>query len=79
MTQIPALSFNRLIAAVERLGFNRVRQRGSHVRFAHDDGRRTTIPDHGNKSVPKGLLIRIVRSDLEMELADFLRQLQFKG
>ncbi len=28
MTNIPALSFNQLIAAVERLGFIRVRQRG---------------------------------------------------
>jgi len=76
MTHVPTLSFKQLITAVERLGFARIRQRGSHVRFAHDDGRRTTIPDHGNKSVPKGLLLRIVRNDLEMTLADFLRLLQ---
>ncbi|MGC9197185.1 MAG: type II toxin-antitoxin system HicA family toxin [Syntrophobacteraceae bacterium] len=54
MTHIPSLSFKQLISVVERLGFARVRQRGSHIRFAHDDGRKTTIPDHGNKSVPKG-------------------------
>jgi predicted RNA binding protein YcfA (HicA-like mRNA interferase family) len=76
MTHIPTLSFNQLIAAVERLGFARVRQRGSHIRFAHDDGRKTTIPDHGNHSVPKGLLLKIVRNDLEMTLADFLKILQ---
>ena len=76
MTNIPALSFKQLIAAVERLGFTRVRQRGSHIRFAHGDGRRTTIPDHGQKSVPKGLLLKIVRDDLEMTLSEFLRVLQ---
>jgi predicted RNA binding protein YcfA (HicA-like mRNA interferase family) len=76
MTHIPNLSFKQLISVVERLGFARVRQRGSHIRFAHDDGRKTTIPDHGNQSVPKGLLSKIVRNDLEMTLADFMKLLQ---
>jgi predicted RNA binding protein YcfA (HicA-like mRNA interferase family) len=53
-----------------------VRQRGSHIRFVHDDGRRTTIPDHGQRSVPKGLLLKIVRNDLEMTLSEFLRLLE---
>ena len=29
--------------------FERIRQQGSHIRFVHPDGRKTTIPDHGNK------------------------------
>ena len=73
--QIPDLTFRQFISAVERLGFARVRQRGSHIRFAHNDGRKTTIPDHGNKSVPKGLLLKIIRNDLEMTVSDFLRSL----
>lgn len=76
MIKIPSLSFKEFITAVERLGFTRVRQRGSHIRFAHNDGRKTTIPDHGNKSVPKGLLLRIVRDDMKMTLSDFLRRLE---
>ncbi|MEN6486881.1 MAG: type II toxin-antitoxin system HicA family toxin [Syntrophobacteraceae bacterium] len=76
MTSIPDLSFNRLISAVEQLGFIRVRQRGSHIRFVHADGRRTTIPDHGQRSVPKGLLHKIVRDDLGMTLSEFLQLFQ---
>ena len=76
MTNIPALSFSQLIIAVEQLGFTRVRQRGSHIRFVHEDGRRTTIPDHGQRSVPKGLLHKIVHNDLEMTFSEFLRRIE---
>jgi predicted RNA binding protein YcfA (HicA-like mRNA interferase family) len=76
MTQLPSVTFRELIAAVERLGFVKVRQRGSHIRFAHTDGRRTTIPDHGSKDVPKGLLLKIIRHDLELSVDNFLGLLQ---
>jgi predicted RNA binding protein YcfA (HicA-like mRNA interferase family) len=58
-------------SGLSRLGFQQVRQKGSHIRFAHPDGRKTTIPDHGDKDVPKGLLSKIIRYDLEMDLSDF--------
>jgi len=56
------------------LGFQKIRQKGSHIRFAHPDGRKTTIPDHSNKDVPKGLLSKIIRYDLEMGIGDFFDQ-----
>ena len=74
MTDYPTLSFRDLIKRVTKLGFEKVRQKGSHIRFAHADGRKTTIPDHGSKDVPHGLLMKIVRYDLEMELKDFLKK-----
>ena len=30
-----------------KLGFRKTRQRGSHARWKHEDGRATTIPIHG--------------------------------
>lgn len=72
MSSVPSLSFNELRAKVEALGFDAVRQRGSHIRYAHPDGRVTTIPDHGNKDVPRGLLHGIVRKDLKMSWHEFL-------
>jgi predicted RNA binding protein YcfA (HicA-like mRNA interferase family) len=45
--------------------------KGSHIRFVHADGRKTTIPAHGGKDVPKGLLNKIVRHDLGIDEADF--------
>jgi predicted RNA binding protein YcfA (HicA-like mRNA interferase family) len=71
MTSYPTLSFRDLIQKVKKMGFKKLRQKGSHIRFVHSDGRKTTIPDHGQKDVPQGLLIKIVRYDLEMETKDF--------
>ena len=71
MTSYPAISFKKLILKVKKLGFIKIRQKGSHIRFEHQDGRKVTIPDHGNRDVPNGLLLKIIRYDLEMELDDF--------
>ena len=73
MTDIPSISFRDLIKKVKRFGFVPVRQKGSHIRFVHSDGRKTTIPDHGSKNVPVGLLSKIVRHDLDMDFKSFLR------
>jgi len=37
----------------------------------HIDGRKTTIPDHGGRDVPKGLMTKIIRHDLEMSMDAF--------
>lgn len=68
MTSYPTLSFRDLIQKVKKIGFKKLRQKGSHIRFVHSDGRKITIPDHGQKVVPHGLLIKIVRYDLEMDI-----------
>jgi predicted RNA binding protein YcfA (HicA-like mRNA interferase family) len=73
VTNVPSISFRSLIQEVKKLGFEAVRQKGSHIRFVHPDGRKTTIPDHGNKDVPQGLLVKIIRYDLEMKIEDFFR------
>jgi len=56
MTSHPAMTFKNLIRKIQKLGFQQVRQKGSHIRFAHPDGRKTTIPDHlimGTKTFQK--------------------------
>jgi predicted RNA binding protein YcfA (HicA-like mRNA interferase family) len=53
-----------LLKFLEELGFKPVRMKGSHVRLRSEDGRVTTIPIHGNKEIPKGLLRKIIREDL---------------
>jgi predicted RNA binding protein YcfA (HicA-like mRNA interferase family) len=71
MTDVPTISFRVLIQKVKRFGFAPVRQKGSHIRFVHPDGRKTTIPDHGNQDVPYGLLAKIIRYDLKMDVKTF--------
>jgi len=55
------------------LGFVISRTKGSHVRLRADDGKVTTVPVHGNKDLPKGLLRKIIREDLEMSFDEFLK------
>ena len=68
---LPVLKGKDLVAFLETIGFTRVRQRGSHVRMKSDDGRITSVPVHSGEEVPKGLLRKIIREDLEMTLEDF--------
>jgi predicted RNA binding protein YcfA (HicA-like mRNA interferase family) len=41
------------------------------VRLRSADGRATTVSIHANKDVPKGLLRKIIREDLEISLEEF--------
>ena len=62
MTDIPTISFRVLIKMVKKLGFEPMRQKGSHIRFSHPDGRKTTIPDHGNQDVSRSFVSTFARS-----------------
>jgi predicted RNA binding protein YcfA (HicA-like mRNA interferase family) len=74
MSERRTISFREFISGIKALGFVEVRRKGSHVRFEHADGRKTTVPDHGSKDVPIGLMRKIIRHDLQMEVDDFLEQ-----
>ena len=77
---LPVIKGKDLVAFLETLGFTVIRQRGSHVRMKSDDGRYTTVPVHSGEDIPKGLLRKIIREDLEMTLEDFARDYEkYKG
>ena len=44
-----------------RLGFQPVRQRGSHVFYRHRDGRTTTVPNHPGRDLSRPLIREILR------------------
>ena len=44
-----------------KLGFVKVRQKGSHARWKHPDGRATTIPIHGNAEIGSWLFLEILK------------------
>ncbi|MFP3908584.1 MAG: type II toxin-antitoxin system HicA family toxin [Halobacteriota archaeon] len=72
MSKLPVIKGKDLVKFLESIGFKVIRARGSHVRLRSDDGRVTTVPVHGNKDIPKGLLRKIIREDLEISLKEFL-------
>ncbi len=45
-----------LVRVLEKLGFFRWHQVGSHAQYKHADGRRTTVPIHHGKDIKKKML-----------------------
>ena len=68
---IPSLKPKELEKIIcNKLNFLFCKQKGSHKRYKHDDGRKTTIPFHSG-DIDRGLLIKIIKKDLEMSLDEF--------
>ena len=44
MTKLVLVDFKTMDRLLRQLGFEEVRQKGSHVFYRHDDGRTTTFP-----------------------------------
>ncbi len=47
---------------LNQLGFQLIRQSGSHAVYRHGDGRWTTVPSHQGKDVAKGTLRNIIKN-----------------
>lgn len=71
MSRLQALKSAQVLGALTRAGFQRVRQKGSHVRLRHPDGRIVTVPEHGAHDLGRGLLRKILR-DAEIGVDEFL-------
>jgi predicted RNA binding protein YcfA (HicA-like mRNA interferase family) len=76
MPQLPVISGKDFIKFLQTLGFIVIRVNGSHHRLKHPDGRVTTVPQHKNEDLPKGLMRKIIREDLDLELDVFLELLK---
>ena len=73
MPALPVLRPREVIAILSALGFREVRQRGSHKRFVHPDGRSTTVPVHGSRDISPVLLRHIAR-DVGLTAAEFVQR-----
>lgn len=61
MPKLSPVSSKKLIKILKKEGFVVVRQKGSHARLIHQDGRKTTIPIHAGEKIGKGLLHKILK------------------
>jgi predicted RNA binding protein YcfA (HicA-like mRNA interferase family) len=71
MTKVPPFKPVELMAILRRLGFEQVRQRGSHRQFRHPDGRVTTVPDHRGRDISP-ILVRRIAEEIRVPIEDFL-------
>ncbi|HHH42296.1 MAG TPA: type II toxin-antitoxin system HicA family toxin [Chloroflexi bacterium] len=74
MTRLPSLKARQVIRVLESIGFERIRQSGSHVTFRHPDGRWTIVSVHPGKTIPRGTLRKIIR-DTGLTVEEFLEKL----
>jgi len=61
MSRLILISGKEMCKILEKLGFQKVHQVGSHARYIHPDGRRTTVVIHGNEDLSIGLLKDILK------------------
>lgn len=74
--RLPALKAKDLVRFLERNGFIRVHQKGSHATYKHPVTRqRVTVPIHSGKDLKRGLLKGIL-NDLNLTSEEFLKKLR---
>jgi predicted RNA binding protein YcfA (HicA-like mRNA interferase family) len=65
VTRLPIVDFKTMEKVLRDLGFQPIRQKGSHVFYRHPDGRTTTLPHHPGRDLARPLIREILR---EIEL-----------
>ena len=70
MSKLSPIKPEILIKIIEKCGFIKIRQSGSHLVLRHPDGRWTTVPIHKGKDVAKGTLSKILK-DLNLSIEEF--------
>ena len=72
MPKLPLISAKEAVKAFEKIGYQVIRQRGSHIRMRHKidaNKQPITIPNH--KTLGKGLLRKLLR-DTELTIEHFI-------
>jgi predicted RNA binding protein YcfA (HicA-like mRNA interferase family) len=66
--ELPKITAKEVIAALEKVGFIFIRQSGSHRIYKNPEGKRTTVPFHGDKILHPKILKSILRdADIAVE------------
>lgn len=72
MSGLKQISGREFCKILEKLGFEKIYGKGSHMRFKHPDGRRTVVPVHGNEKLGKGLILEILKQ-IKLSREDYER------
>ncbi len=74
MSRLPIVNFQTMEKLLLKLGFEAVRQKGSHAFYRHPDGRTTTLPKHKGRDLSRPLIREILR-EIELNPDEFLQEL----
>ena len=74
MTRLPVVKHRILEKVLLNMGFELIRQKGSHVFYRHPDGRTTTVPKHQGRDLARPLIREILR-EIEISIDDFVEEM----
>jgi len=75
LSSTPKISAKELSRAIQKLGFFYSHTTGSHMVYKHNDGRTIVIPNHSGEKIGTGLLLKIIKKDLNISKEEFLKLL----
>ncbi len=68
MSGLPIISAGKLLSVLSKLGYLKIRQRGSHIRLSCPGRKSVTVPDY--RAIDRSLLRKILR-DAEVSVDEF--------
>ena len=71
MPKLPQVSGKIAVAKLLRLGYQVVRQKGSHVRLIHNDPQKGKLSVPMHKTLKKGLLTELIK-DAGIDIQEFI-------
>jgi predicted RNA binding protein YcfA (HicA-like mRNA interferase family) len=74
VSRLPIVNFKTMEKLLLQLGFQGIRQKGSHIFYRHTDGRTTTLPKHSGDL--GRALIREVLREVELSPDEFRKHLE---
>lgn len=77
MSKLKIIDARMMEKLLFKIGFQKIRQKGSHAFYKHRDGRVTTLPHHQGRVLARPLIREILR-EIKMsvdEYNDYLEQL----
>ncbi len=73
MPKQPVVSANELIKALEKMGFTKVSQKGSHIKLQDNKGRTAIIPNH--KTIKPGTVKKGILNPLGITVKELIQHL----
>ncbi len=77
MSNLPSLRVRIVVRGLKKLGFEKVRQKGSHAIYHHSDCRRATLPVHPNEELSPYFISDLLKQLLIAE-EKFLKSVGYK-
>ena len=70
MSRLRIIDARKMEKLLLKLGFQKVRQKGSHVFYRHPDGRTTSVPHHPGRDLARPLIKEILK-EIELRVEEY--------